>query len=67
MSGLEGDPEPELIVDSCLIGRLGGADDIAQVAETGDEGPDVIFGEPVARHCGGPGRRRGRGLRRVRL
>jgi len=23
LSGLEGDPEPELIVDSCLFGRLG--------------------------------------------
>jgi hypothetical protein len=53
LSGLEGDPEPELIVDSCLLGRPGAADDIAQVTEGGDEGADVVFGEPAVRFAAG--------------
>ena len=48
MSGLEGDLEVELVVDGCLLGSPGVADDAAQVAEGGDEGADVVFGEPAA-------------------
>jgi hypothetical protein len=47
-SGLEGDLEVELVVDGRLLGGPGFADDVAQVAEGGDEGADVVFGEPVA-------------------
>ena len=47
-SGLEGDLEVELVVDGCLLGGPGVADDVAQVAEGGDEGADVVFGEPAA-------------------
>ncbi len=45
-SGLEGDLEPELVVDGCLLGGGGVADDIAQVAEGGDEGADVVLTRP---------------------
>ncbi len=45
MSGQAGDVEPELLVDSCLHGGLGVADDVAQVAQAGDEVADVVFGE----------------------
>ena len=45
MSGQVGDLEAELFVDGCLHGRLGLADNVAQVAETGDEGADVVFGQ----------------------
>jgi hypothetical protein len=45
LSGQAGDLEPELLVDSCLHGGLGVADDAAQVAQAGDEGADVVFGE----------------------
>src|SRR6266536_2304276 len=34
-SGLEGDLEVELVVDGCLLGGPGVADDVAQVAEGG--------------------------------
>jgi hypothetical protein len=44
-SGLVGDLGVELVVDGCLLGRRGDADDVAQVAEGGDEGVDVVFGE----------------------
>jgi hypothetical protein len=64
LSGQVGDLEPELLVDGCLDGGVGVADDVTQVAETGDEGADVTFGEPaacvtaalagVAGQCGGP-------------
>src|SRR6266536_4279270 len=47
-SGLEGDLEVELVVDGCLLGGPGVADDVAQVAEGGDEGADVVFAEPAA-------------------
>src|ERR1022692_5244850 len=47
-SGLEGDLEVELVVDGCLLGGPGVADDVAQVAEGGDEGADVVVGEPAA-------------------
>src|SRR6266536_2034911 len=46
-SGLEGDLEVELVVDGCLLGGPGVADDVAQVAEGGDEGADVVFGQPA--------------------
>ena len=36
MSGQVGDLEPELLVDGCLHGGLGVADDVAQVAQAGD-------------------------------
>jgi hypothetical protein len=45
LSGQAGDLEPELLVDGCLHGRLGVADDVVQVAQSGDEGADVVFGE----------------------
>ena len=45
MSGQAGDLESELLVDGCLHGGLGVADDVVQVAEAGDEGADVVFGE----------------------
>src|SRR5271165_1358908 len=45
LSGQVGDLEPELFVDGCLHGGLGVADDVAQVAQAGDEGADVVFGE----------------------
>jgi hypothetical protein len=48
LSGQVGDLEPELLVDSCLHGGVSGADDSTQVAEAGDEGPDVVFGELAA-------------------
>ena len=48
MSGQVGDLEPELLVDGCLYGGIGGADDVTQVAEADDEGADVVFGEPAA-------------------
>jgi hypothetical protein len=48
LSGQVGDLEPELPVDGCLHGGVGGADDATQVAEAGDEGSDVVFGEPAA-------------------
>jgi hypothetical protein len=48
-SGLEGDLEPELVVDGCLLGGPGFADDVAQVAECGDEGADVVVGATVPR------------------
>jgi hypothetical protein len=38
LSGQVGDLEPELFVDGCLQRWLGVADDIAQVAQAGDEG-----------------------------
>jgi hypothetical protein len=63
LPGQVGDLEPELVIDGCLLGGPGAADDVAQVAEGGDEGADVVFGEPaaglvaglggVARECGG--------------
>jgi hypothetical protein len=43
--GQVGDLEPELFVDGSLHGGLCVADDVAQVAEAGDEGADVVFGE----------------------
>jgi hypothetical protein len=46
-SGLEGDLEVKLVVDGCLLGGPGVADDIAQVTEGGDEGTDFIFGDSV--------------------
>jgi hypothetical protein len=62
-SGLEGDLEVELVVDGCLLGGPAVADDVAHVAEGGDEGVDVVFGElagglavglaGVAGECGG--------------
>src|SRR5215472_2930854 len=67
LSGLDGDLEVELVVDGCLLGGPGVADDITQVAEGGDEGADVVFGEAAGRAGGGSGWRRGRGLRRARL
>jgi hypothetical protein len=48
LSGLEGDLEPELVVDGCLLGGGGVADDVAQVSEAGDERADVVGGEPAA-------------------
>jgi hypothetical protein len=48
LSGQVGDLEAELLVDACFHGGVGGADDVAQVAEAGDEGLDVVFGEPAA-------------------
>jgi hypothetical protein len=45
LSGQASDLESELLVDGCLHGGLGGADDVAQVARAGDEGADVVFGE----------------------
>jgi len=45
LSGLVSDFEPEPFVDGCLGGGLSVADDVAQVAEAGDEGTDVVFGE----------------------
>jgi len=48
LSGQVGDLEPELPVDGCLHGGVGGADDVSQVAEADDEGSDVVFGEPAA-------------------
>jgi len=48
LSGFEGDLEFELVVDGCLLGGPGVADEIAQIAEGGDEGADVVFGEPAA-------------------
>src|SRR6266567_6834707 len=47
-SGQVGDLEPHLLVDGRLDGGLGAADDVAQVAQAGDEGADVVFGEPAA-------------------
>ena len=66
LSGLEGDLEPELIVDGCFLGGDGVADDVAQVAEAGDERADVADGEPAGGLMPGLGgvagerRRRGR-------
>jgi hypothetical protein len=48
VSGLEGDLEPELVVDGCLLGGGGVADEVAQVSEAGDEGADVVGGERPA-------------------
>ena len=48
LSGLEGDLEPELIVDGCFLGGDGVVDDVAQVAEAGDERADVADGKPAA-------------------
>jgi hypothetical protein len=48
LSGLEGDLEPELVVDGCLLGVGGVADDVAQVSEAGDKRADVVGGEPAA-------------------
>jgi len=45
LSGVVGDFEPELLVDGCLGGGLSVVDDVAQVAEAGDKGTDVVFGE----------------------
>ena len=45
MFGQVGDLEPELFIDGSLHGGLSIADDVAQVAEAGDEGTDVVFGE----------------------
>ncbi len=48
-SGQVRDLEAELLVDGGLDGGLGVADDVAQVAEAGDEGADVVLGELVGR------------------
>ena len=45
LSGQVGDLEPHLLVDGCLDGGLGVSDDVPQVAEAGDKGADVDFGE----------------------
>ena len=55
LPGLEGDLESELGVDGCLLGWLGVSDEIAQVAEGGDEGADVVVGEPAAGLAGSLG------------
>src|ERR1035438_4399090 len=47
-SGLEGDLEPELVVDGCLLCGVSGADDVVQVSEAGDERADAVGGEPTA-------------------
>ena len=52
-SGQVGDLEPHLLVDGCLDGGLGVADDVPQVAEAGDEGADVVFGELAEAAAGG--------------
>jgi hypothetical protein len=54
LSGQVGDLEPELLVDGCLYGGLGVVDDVAQVAEAGEDGADVVAanGRP-ARITGG--------------
>src|SRR5689334_19964540 len=44
-SGQVGDLEPHLLIDGCLDGGLGVADDVPQVTEAGDEDVDVVFGE----------------------
>jgi hypothetical protein len=47
LSGQVGDLEPELFVDGCLHRWLGVVDDVVQIAEAGDQGPDVVIGELV--------------------
>jgi hypothetical protein len=49
LSGQVGDLEAELFVDGCFHWWLGVVDDVAQVAEAGDEGADVVFGELAGR------------------
>jgi hypothetical protein len=45
LSGQVGDFEPELFVDGCLHRCLGVVDDVVEIAEAGDESPDVVLGE----------------------
>jgi hypothetical protein len=47
-SGQVSDLKPELVVNGCLQGTVGVGYDLMQVAEAGDEGTDVVFGEPAA-------------------
>src|SRR5207253_17419 len=45
LPGQVSDFEPELLVDGCLHGGRGVVDDVTEVAEAGDEGADVVFGQ----------------------
>ena len=65
LSGQVGDLEPELFVDGCLHLWLGVLDDVAQVAEAGDEVADVVFDE-LAGVLAVAGWRRGRARQRAR-
>ncbi len=49
MSGQVGDLEAELFVDGGLHRWLGVVNDVAQVAEAGDEVTDVVFGKLAGR------------------
>ncbi len=49
MSGQVGDLEAELFVYDCLHRWLGVVDDVAQIAEAGDQSADVVLGELAGR------------------
>jgi hypothetical protein len=59
LSGQVSDLEPKQFVDGCLYRCLAVVDDVAQVAEAGDEGADVVLGELAGRFVVVPAGRAG--------